>query len=118
MFSIINYARILNIDPENILNKANNKFRTRFPKRFYIFNKIVIIIYRRYDAETIFKKLRKTIFGTAFLKTSGVLENLPEGLQIIDNQDGTGALVGQFDYGQSGDYAIVVQVYDGTFIAE
>ncbi len=30
MFSIINYARILNIDPENILNKANNKFRTRF----------------------------------------------------------------------------------------
>ncbi|MDP6752020.1 MAG: hypothetical protein QGH37_34380, partial [Candidatus Poribacteria bacterium] len=32
---------------------------------------------------------------TAFLKTSGVLENLPEGLQIIDNQDGTGALVGQ-----------------------
>eukprot|EP01035_Chromulina_nebulosa_P041918 gene41918-56768_t len=32
MFSLINYARFLNIDPETALEKTNIKFRTRFMK--------------------------------------------------------------------------------------
>jgi len=32
LFSLINYARFLNIDPETALEKTNNKFRTRFMK--------------------------------------------------------------------------------------
>jgi XTP/dITP diphosphohydrolase len=32
LFSLINYARFLNIDPETALEKTNLKFRTRFMK--------------------------------------------------------------------------------------